>query len=249
MEPGLRRAAGVNTSTLVRQLSAWTSSAAPATEVPAALAEPSLAARLAGWLDWTDAITLSGAVAPLAAAERLAPGQDLGVLLRQAAAERDHACSTLLREIESDPLLAPAEPQRRADPRLAAAAPLPADEPPDDAAYRQNYAAIQRMMAERIGALRARLRTLLQRASLRLARLAALDAALEDTLRLRERHLLSHVPALAEPRFAQARAQGPDGRAALGRELQALLRAELSVRLQPVEGLLEALEQEGKRQA
>ncbi len=243
MEPGLRRAAGVNTSTLVRQLSAWTGA------TPAAEAQPSLAQRLGGWLDWTDAIALSGAVAPLAAAEQAAPLADTGALLRQALAEHEHARAALQHEIETDALLAPSPPPRRPDSRLATPALTPDDDEPDEGAYRQHYAAIQRVMAERIGALRVRLRTLLQRASPRLARLAALDAALEDMLRLREKHLLSHVPTLAEPRIAQGLTQGATGRAELGRELQALLHAELALRLQPVDGLIEALEQEGKRQA
>lgn len=221
MEPGLRRAAGVTTSSLVRQLSAWTgaTSASPAAQDRAAqdratpsrpaAAEPSLAERLGGWLDWTDAIALAGVLAPLNAAEQRLSAPEAAALLRQALAEREHVQAGLLREIDGG------------------------------AAYHQSYAAMQRLMAERIGALRSRLRALLQRASPRLARLAALDAAMEDLLRLRERHLLSHVPALAQAHIAPEGAEPGDA----GRAQQTLLRAELELRLQPVDGLIEALEQ------
>ena len=80
-----------------------------------------------------------------------------------------------------------------------------------------------------------------------LAALAALDAAMARALGERESHLLSRLPRALERHFARL-CNGPECGSAPGSglaqfitDLQALLRAELEFRLEPIEGMLEAL--------
>jgi hypothetical protein len=120
------------------------------------------------------------------------------------------------------------------------------------APFRRLHAAKQQAMEVGIVALRGRLREAVAARSPRHARLAAVDAVLEQALGPQERLLLWSVPSLLEKRFERLRAaQAPQGaiddggwmRGFCG-ELQAALLAELEIRLQPVEGLLEALRDE-----
>lgn len=133
----------------------------------------------------------------------------------------------------------------------------------DHAPYRRHYLARQRTMEARIGPLRAHVRAALAGVSSPLNRLAALDAVLDDALRARERSLLSTVPLLLERRFDNLRKahhatsaetpvadepgpplQPPAWLAVYCKDMQAVLLAELGLRLQPAEGLLDALHQE-----
>lgn len=125
--------------------------------------------------------------------------------------------------------------------------------------YRRFYLAHQRDMDASIRPLRAKARDALSAASPTLARLAALDAALDDSLWAHERRLLATTPALLEKRFEQqlkahrqtltetAQTDNPalwmqpgSWLANFCQELQATLLAELDVRLQPTAGLIEA---------
>lgn len=143
--------------------------------------------------------------------------------------------------------------------------PVPALELPLDLAaayvpYRRFYEAHQRDMELRIPPLRVNVREALAKAGPRLRKLAELDVAFEEILRDREKKLLSTVPGLLNKRFQQLfkahqqklvdtqQADDPAGwtqaEAWLTRfcnELQMLLLAELALRLQPTEGLIEAL--------
>ena len=133
------------------------------------------------------------------------------------------------------------------------------------APYRQRYLDQQRQMALRIGPLRERVRQVLSAASPPLKQLATIDAALDEMLAGREQQLLASVPALLKRRFEHLRhahqqlrdaTQPPDDRAMwrqpshwpdqFGQELQAVLLAELEVRLEPVTGLTEAFNKEMK---
>ncbi len=111
----------------------------------------------------------------------------------------------------------------------------------DFAPYRQRYLSRQQMMEAGIGPMRARLRARLAAASPEAARLAAVDALMEQVLGPREQRLLSAVPALLQKHFERLKGQSEDWPQALGREMQELLLAELDIRFQPIEGLLEAL--------
>jgi hypothetical protein len=171
----------------------------------------------------------------------------------------------------------PAPPARpRVNPGRRAPAPpppppaalRPADDPADFASCRRQLQAHQRAMAEHIAPLRAALRAALAQRSSALGGLAALDAVMDDALAAREKHVLSLVPAWLEQRFHERRrthAPGPHGsmaaegtpaqpepvptwRIASGQEMQDVLLAELDLRLQPVQGLADALAQDITRQ-
>jgi hypothetical protein len=153
----------------------------------------------------------------------------------------------------------------------------PPDDPADFAPCRRQLTAHQRTMTERIATLRADVRLALTNQSAALGQLAAVDAVMDDALAAREKHVLSLVPALLERRFdkllaenqapadaavpephpAQAESAAatppappapPPWRIACGREMQDVLLAELDLRLQPVQGMVDALDQEITRQ-
>lgn len=96
----------------------------------------------------------------------------------------------------------------------------------------QRMAGLQKTLAQRLAALRAQVRQTLARGPVRLRRLAALDAVLEQMLGPREQRLWAALPG----HLAQHQAQGPGSDA----DLRTLLLAEMQVRLQPVVGLVEA---------
>lgn len=112
----------------------------------------------------------------------------------------------------------PAAPRRGPAGRPGAGTPgaaSPAEDWADPATHRRHVQALQRLMGERIGALRGRWQALLARQSPEGARLAALDAALAQALAVREEHLLASVlPRLAlrldHWRRACPPATGPD---------------------------------------
>jgi hypothetical protein len=112
----------------------------------------------------------------------------------------------------------------------------------DFSTYRRAYVAQQRQMESAIAALRSELRGVLSGRSAGLAQLAALDSALEAALRAKERHLLATVPDVLQKHFEGLRQAQPgqwlDRYAA---DMQSVLLAELDLRLQPIDGLLEAL--------
>jgi len=151
----------------------------------------------------------------------------------------------------------------------------------DFAPYRQRYIARQQAMEAGIGPLRGRLRAVLAAKSPELARLASVDAVMEQALDPQEQRLLATVPSLLEKYFKRLR-QGhlatlahetdetdqaaqavmgdtpaPEGPSkpssspiqaqpaawldAFGKDMQGVLLAELDIRFQPVEGLLDAL--------
>jgi hypothetical protein len=124
--------------------------------------------------------------------------------------------------------------------------------PVDFATYRQRYSACQLAMETQIVPLRRRLRSTLADRSAALAKLAELDIVMEQVVGAQERALLATVAGRLEPRFDRLRstqdaaaAAGPPGPwlAQFHQEMRGLLLAELDLRLQPLEGLLEACRQ------
>lgn len=122
----------------------------------------------------------------------------------------------------------------------------------DFAPLRQRYLDQQRNMDLMIPPLRANLREALAGASPQLRQLAVLDAVWEQMLEPRERQLLPTLPGFLERRFQQLRKDHAQDDPATWRQaggwlavfdqtLQETLLAELDTRLQPVMGLLEAL--------
>lgn len=135
--------------------------------------------------------------------------------------------------------------------------------------FRRYHQAHQRDMETNIRSLRAKVREGVAKASPALRQLTALDAAFDGILAEREGRLLAGIPTLLERRFNHLRKahlqtlrdrqvtdENPDlwmkPGAWLARfcaELQAVLLAELDLRLQPTVGLLEAFHHDTKFQS
>jgi len=230
-------------------------------DAPAAASKEVFAGRLSRWFDWTDAISLSGALA-------CPPGQAREPGAGAAALDDDEREFVRVRAALAG--LARANAGRSAPARASRPAVVVADAPAapaaDFAPHRRRYVAAQQAMETQVAALRTRLRERLGAASPELARLAALDAVMEQVLGRRERALLATVPRWLERHFEQLarhdageRAAAPGatpGRATMPgstparpggwedvfrQRLAGVLLAELDLRLQPVEALLQAL--------
>ncbi len=185
-------------------------------------AEPALmvAERLGQWLDWTDAQALFTELQRAPAGQASAGGATTTPKARAALEEFQRARGDLTRAI-TDPVFT--------------------DATADAAAFRRHHHAHQQTMETRLGALRAQVRAALTAASPALARLAALDALMAQALAARERQLLAAVPALMARRAARTRLAGNDIPVVDKATVKAALLDELALRLQPIEGLLEAL--------
>ncbi|MED5619122.1 DUF3348 domain-containing protein [Ideonella sp. BN130291] len=216
-----------------------------------------LADGLSQWLAWTDAIALSAALdggAP-------APTPAATCSFSLAGAEREFARvrTTLAEAIDADFLPALARPQR-------GSAPAPAIDTTtrpgtDYAPYRQRHLARQKAIEAGIARLRGQLRGALAGGAPPLRKLAAVDAVLEQVVGAREQHLLSKLPSLLERHFerlrraagalaapgvsdalpAPAQPTAPAWLDVFHKDLHQVLLAELELRLQPAEGLLDAL--------
>jgi len=238
------RRTGVSGPTLIRLL-------ARLTDADISESRQSLADRLSLWLGWTDAIALSAvldggppAVAPGAQADGGAEAREV-----------ERMRSALAHAIADDrPFAAP----RPRGPAAAQAA--PAETEPVYATYRQRYLALQQNMETSIAKTRARLRALLAAQAPAKARLAMVDAIMERSLSLHERRLLGTIPGMLEKHFERLRQAAQDTPepdtldseapapaapapwlAAFRADMRSVLRAELDIRLQPIEGLLAAL--------
>jgi hypothetical protein len=204
----------------------------------------SFAERLSLWLDWSDAISLSAALN--GAGAPVPPPIPAGASTAAGAAfdEFTRVRADLVKSITTDDLFRVDKASMK-----SSTSPEPAaDSAMDLPACRRQYLAHQRAMAERIGPLRANVRAAMSKQSAALSRLAALDAALDEALAVRERHLLSHISPLLEKRFEHLRKSHPEPWPAYRRNVQHLLLAELDIRLQPVEGMMEAMGHEITRQ-
>lgn len=197
--------------------------------LPLPLLQTPAAEQLGRWLDWRDAVALAQALrAPAESPPTLTPAQ--------AAAQGNVALGRGVRALQAgmaERRLLGIEPPDAALSLADAAAP-----------YRLHHAQQQRLMTERLAALRGQLRGLLQACGEpALARLAALDAVFERALGAQEQQRLAALPSMLLRRAAVLRTQWPDTwPAVLWAELQQLLQAELRLRLQPLWGLLEALQ-------
>ncbi|WP_411851092.1 DUF3348 domain-containing protein [Stenotrophomonas sp. LGBM10] len=200
-----------------------------------ALSSPDLSDRLSQWVDWTRAVALSRALDG-----RLPPAPETGPAFNATEdADCARARATLAASLQQD-----AELERA----VADGA--------DFAAFGQRYQAQQRAMMAATGRLRGRLRDMLAAVSPAMARLAEIDAVMEQTLSPRENALLAGIPTLLGAHFqrlqdaAQPPADAtpastpphvPAWRTAFRIDMQNVAMAELDVRFQPIEGLLAAL--------
>jgi hypothetical protein len=227
-------------SAFIRALAALNDVHAPAS--PDAFAQ-----RLAQWLAWTDAFSLSAALSDASARP------DVPALAGRAAVSADEREFARVRaalvKVIADAPAGGAEPRRLGRPQAGVAA--PAEVPVDFASYRQRYAKCQLAMETQIVPLRRRLRSTLAERSSALAKLAELDTVMEQVVGARERALLATVAGRLEPRFDRWRGAQDDPTSdaptrpgpwldRFRQEMRDLLLAELDLRLQPVEGLLEA---------
>lgn len=190
----------------------------------------SLAERLGDWLSVTDALALSlalGSPAPENAGEPVAalrpdPGRgDAATAARGARDRLRHALESAASGFD------------------ASASDFPS--------YRRHHQRMQREMSLRIAPLRRALRAALAARSADLARLAALDAVFEQALAERERGLLASAPVLVGRRFDQLRGTSDGWLATFQDDFRETLAAELELRLQPLDGLIAALDDEATR--
>ena len=196
--------------------------------------------RLGQWIDWTRAIALSRALDRPLDVPPPAPGGD-----PQADAARVRSALEA-RIVDGD----------------AWGRAMPGDGDHATAGFadaRKHYTSLQHAIQAATGQLRGNLRDHLAGRGAAQARLAALDAVMEQVASPREQQLLAAVPGLLADRFASLQRQDEAGcdaedllaqatpagdaawRHALRQDLQDLLRAELDVRFLPIDGLLAAL--------
>ena len=230
-DEGMQLRGHFSSSTLVSLLASWV-------PVDTKASRQDTAERLGMWLNVADAMTLHAAHHSFRISAASTPALT-GVQLDDACQQVHVALAATLMSM-----------------------PLPEGAAAPDASfahYHQRYLDLQRHMALRIEALREQVRQVLTQASPKLAQLAALDVVMDQALGAREHKLLASVPALLELRFAQLcqppsseENPSPVGVAALGpgafvHDMRAVLLAELDVRMQPVQGLVEAFNSELKK--
>jgi len=239
-------------SALVRVLGDLTPTAVPESNQP-------FAERLGLWLDFKDGLALfavlQGDATAAAEGPSAAPPAQSAALWKAFARVRDALTESIAKMDVSPAGTAPMQP--------ATPPPASANGAADFAPYRQYYRDQQRDMAASIASLRATVCAALSRQSPSLKQLAALDAVLDKALLTRESSLLATIPGLLAKRFEQRydahraaleKTQTPDAPdqwlqpgnwlALFCEEMRAALLAELELRLQPVKGLIAALDHE-----
>lgn len=230
---------GFNGSALVRLLSRLC-------EVDVREPRQVTADRLSQWFGWTDAISLSAALNgnPAVSPSGTRASSDA----EENECNRVRAALTSGIAQDSAFLPAPASAQftqftkAPAPKDTAIDTPVAPTAPIAFAPYRQRYLARQQAMDAAVGPLRGRLRARLAGTSPAMARLAGVDVVMEQVLGTQERSLLASVPTLLEKHFKRLRDASPDGWLdTFHQDARDLLLAELDLRFQPVDGLLEAL--------
>lgn len=204
----------------------------------------SLGDRLGQWLDFKDAISLYSVLhgGSSDGMDRSGQGMDVSGLR----AEFDRVRASLMDAIRSDKQLDSST--------VAASAHFSTESAVEFIPYHRSYLAHQRSMQTAVATLRAQVRMAASTCSPALRHLAALDGELERALGTRERGLLAALPTFLGKRFETLMNQATEGGddlapgvwlAAFCRDMQAVLFAELDLRLQPALGLLEAFDKEG----
>ena len=228
---------------LVRLLAAMDDVDTPASQAP-------FAERLSQWFGWTEAISLSSALTTGPAADVRPLGTAVPSAIEREAVRTRAALVKLLTEDRS--------PARRGASLRRQPASLTPEPPPaeiDFQVFRERYQDRQAAMDQAIGPLRRRIRSELTGASPALARLAALDTVMEQVVGGRERVLLANVPLWLEQHFERLRRDARETAAdaslppptdaawldTFRHDFRDVLLAELDLRMQPVDGLLDAL--------
>ena len=218
----------------MRQLARW---------LPSGVEAPrqDVAERLGAWLNVAEAIQLHSAQGALhtvgaAAARRPSAAAALGALQAPLQGELQRVRGVLTQSITA---------------RDAAHPPDPNALDLEFALMQQRLNEQQRRMEMSVDALRGHVRQKMAQTTPALAQLASLDASMAPMLAGREQRLLAQLPTFLKARFqslrqAAAASDTPDDLRWLqgfAAEFEQLLLAELDLRLQPVTGLIEALEE------
>lgn len=225
-----------SSSSLVRLLGAWATMDTPSSGMD-------FAERLGQWVSAFDAIKLQAAHQSVRGLQERPAAPALQQAAVQALQEQlQRVRAALVHAIAQDPVtLSGADP---ADPGFAP--------------FQRRHGELQRHMEQMLTVLREQVRRCLADAGGRLQALASLDAAMQDMLAPREQQWLATVPGLLGRRFDQRRQAArqpqlalagagdaaPDWLAAFAGEWRQVLRAELDLRLEPVAGLMAALNNE-----
>lgn len=247
----------LDSSRLVVLLAQWT-------QAERAQTGHDVAEQLGQWLSVVDAVELNGslrsiethAAQPPAREERALDPQALEDFFQKAKADLTHLATAPAKPVRPVRERADNTPVEQPDPQALA----------DFAAHGPRYQELQKQMDMRLVALRTQVRAGLLQGSATLRQLAALDGVMEQMLGAREQRLWASLPGHLERRFVQLRkahqlrlldaGQEDDPLrwrraggwlAGFEQDLQALLLAEMQVRLQPITGLLEAARNENKR--
>ncbi|MBP6896572.1 MAG: DUF3348 family protein [Gammaproteobacteria bacterium] len=191
--------------------------------------------RLSHWLGWTDAISLSAALErPLPAPSAAGAPSTTDDPWPQEQAEVERVRAVLAHGHAKE---------------AAAAGRSTFEQGIGFSPYRQRYLARQQAMEMAIGLLRERLRAVVAARSPELARLAAVDAVMAQTLGPHEDRLMAGVAPMLEKHFRRlAEAHGPEDESwqePFRQDLHTVLLAELELRMQPALALLEALRPPG----
>ena len=217
--------------------------------------------KLGLWIGFTDAIALTGVHNTNAVEETPEAAQPMaGVSLGEEFAKVRASLENTITKSQ-----APNTGRTRAEltlPKLD----VPLEDVKAYAPFRRYHQAHQRDMENNVRSLRAKVRDGVVKASPKLRQLTALDAAFDGILAEQERRLLATIPTLLEKRFNHLRkthlqtlqdTPQTDNNPGLWMmpgawlarfcaELQAVLLAELDLRLQPAVGLLEAFHHDKK---
>ena len=196
-------------------------------------AAPSFVEGLGRWLSWKEAIPLSAVL------QQAAPG-----MVAAASAAR----ATRAGEQANAQMLCQRLARVQADLRQAILADRDTvrEDGHDYLPFRRRCLNLQQAMAAAVGPLREQLRATVAQQSPAMAQLAALDAVMAQALAPREQALLALLPVLLEKHFLRLRsaplqAEQKPWLDTFRHDMHQLLLAELSLRLQPSLGLLEAL--------
>ncbi|MCC2597648.1 DUF3348 domain-containing protein [Pusillimonas sp. MFBS29] len=235
---------------LVRLLAHWND---------ARIREPSqsLSDRLSQWLGWSDAIALAGALGgAVPAGSPMTPSASRTTRSPDYDQEYERVRNALVDLIDNVNKPPPVRHRHRQAPAARPDNPVQT-ESIEFSTYRQRYITLQQTMEARCSELRTRLRARLAGMSPEMARLAAVDAVMEQALNEREFSVLARVPVVLEAHFRRLKHEAaPLPAAESGQEsattanawlnvfhqdMQSVLFAELEIRLQPTQGLLAAL--------
>lgn len=219
-------------------------------------ATPAVAEQLGEWVRFTDAIALSAVLnpgsTPVASASSTRTGMRTGTRTATGAEALEKDVAQTRRDLVSLITRTGKLPHGKA--------PIPLPDAPDNSEvrtiafepYRRFHTAHQRELESSLGALRVRIRTAVSGKSARHQQLAALDTVMHAVLDERASRLLNKVASLLQKRFLHLwntetqhpQTPNPGWLNRFLQEQQAVLLAELDLRLQPALGLLEAYQNE-----